>query len=96
MAYKIFFTEDALTDLEIILDHISADNPAAAERFGEALLKHIEILQTFPRIGVVIRKRRSVRKILHTPIRIYYRVHEDKQLVEILHFWHGARRGPRF
>ena len=38
MAYKIFFTEDALVDLEIILDYIREDNPGAAERFGAALL----------------------------------------------------------
>ena len=48
MAYKILFTEDALVDLEIILDYIGADNPSAAERFGAALLNHIELLQSFP------------------------------------------------
>lgn len=32
MAFKIFYTEDALTDLEAILDYIRADNPAAAAR----------------------------------------------------------------
>ncbi len=44
MAYKTFFTEDALADLEIILDYIRAENPAAAERFGTALLNHIEFI----------------------------------------------------
>jgi plasmid stabilization system protein ParE len=51
VGYKILFTEDALVDLEIILDYIRADNPIAAERFGAALLNHVELLQTFPRIG---------------------------------------------
>ena len=44
MAHKIVFTEDALVDLEIILEFIRADNPDAAARFGAALLDHIEIL----------------------------------------------------
>jgi len=44
MAYKILFTEDALVDLEVLLSYIRADNPAAAERLGRALLSHIELL----------------------------------------------------
>ena len=64
MAYKILFTEDALVDLEIILDYIRVDNPSAAERFGTALLNHVELLQIFPRIGVPVPRRRGVRKIL--------------------------------
>jgi plasmid stabilization system protein ParE len=51
VAYKILFTEDALVDLEIILDCIRADSPAVAERFGTSLLNHVDLLQNFPRIG---------------------------------------------
>ncbi len=94
MAYKILFSEDALLDLESILDFIRADNPDAAERFGIALLNHIELLQTFPRLGVPVSKRPGVRKILHSPVRVYYRLHEKKNLIEILHFWHAARKNP--
>jgi plasmid stabilization system protein ParE len=36
-----------------------------------------------------------VRKIVHSPIRIYYRLDEDRNMVEILHFWHGSRRNPK-
>jgi plasmid stabilization system protein ParE len=95
VAHKIFFTEDSLKDLENILDYIRADNEAAAEAFGTALLNHVELLQDFPRIGTPIRKRPHIRKLLHSPVRIYYRLHEDTDLIEILHFWHGARRDPR-
>ena len=45
MAYKILYNEDALADLEAILDYIRADNPIAAERFGTALLDHVDLLQ---------------------------------------------------
>lgn len=54
MAYKIFFTEDALSDLAVVLDYISADNPSAAEQLGTSLLNHVELLQSLPRIGVPI------------------------------------------
>jgi plasmid stabilization system protein ParE len=43
VAYKILFTEDALSDLDVVLDHISADNPSAAEQFGTSLLNHVEL-----------------------------------------------------
>ena len=57
MAYKIFFTEDALAELENILDFIRADNQSAAEEFGEALLDHIGLLREFPQIGTSVRMR---------------------------------------
>ena len=95
MAYKIFFTEDALAELENILDFIRADNQSAAEEFGEALLDHIGLLREFPQIGTSVRMRPVIRKMIHSPIRIYYRVNEKKGLVEVLHFWHAARKEPR-
>ena len=94
MAYKIFFTEDALVDLEILLDYLRADNPAAAERFGAGLLSHIELLRHFPRLGVSVPRRPGIRKILHSPIRIYYSLDEDQGLIEVLHFWHSSRKSP--
>ena len=95
MVYKILFTDDALVDLEIILDYVRADNPSAAERFGTSLLNHVELLQSFPRVGMPVPKRPGIRKILHTPVRVYYRLHEDLGLIEILHFWHSYRRDPQ-
>jgi len=94
VAYKILFTEDALADLEAIVDYIRADNPSAAEQFGSSLLSHIDLLANLPRLGVALPGRPGVRKMLHSPIRIYYRVRDDLGAVEILHFWHAARRDP--
>ena len=95
MSYEILFIEDALVDLEIILDYIRADNPSAAEWFGASLLNHVELLQSFPRIGLPVPKRPGVRKLLPTPVRAYYRLYEDRGLIEILHFWHTSRRDPQ-
>ena len=39
-------------------------------------------------------RRQGVRMMVHFPIRIYYRIHEDLLLIEILHFWHGSRQEP--
>ena len=95
MGYKIQFTENSLADLEIILDFIRSDNPEAADRFGQSLLNHVNLLQSLPRIGVPVAKKRGIRKLLHSPIRVYYRILEDSRLIEILEFSHAARKRPR-
>ena len=95
MVFKILFAEDALADLESLLDFIRADNPVAAERFGTALLNHVELLRDFPRLGAVVPKRKGVRKLVHSPVRVYYRLNENSALIEVLHFWHASRRKPR-
>lgn len=95
MAYKILYTDEALVELEILLDYIRADSPRSAGRFGTALLNHIELLREFPRIGLPVSGRSTVRRIFHSPVRVYYRLHEDRNVVEILHFWHASRKGPK-
>ena len=96
MAYKILYNEKALGDLEAILDYIRADNPAAAQRFGTALLNHVDLLKNFPYIGSPVAERQGVRSLVHTPIVIYYHVEENPNVIEILHFWHGSRSDPQF
>ena len=96
MDYRLRYTQKALNDLDEIIGRIANDDGEAASRFGSSLLDHIELLARFPRMGGLIRKRRNVRKLVHSPILIYYRIHEDKHLVEIIHLRHGARRPLRF
>ena len=42
MAYRIFWTPIAVQDLRDICDFISRDNPVAAQRMGEELIKQSE------------------------------------------------------
>jgi plasmid stabilization system protein ParE len=93
VVYKILFSEDSLSELESLLDYIRADNPAAADRFGDALLNHVELLREFPRLGAPVPERPGLRKLIHSPVRVYYRLREPSGLIEILHFWHAARPG---
>jgi len=93
--YRLLYTQKALNDLTEIIGHIAEDDAEAAARFGSSLLDHLDLLARFPRIGGVIRKRRRVRKLLHSPILIYYRVHEDTHVIEVLHLRHGARKPPK-
>jgi plasmid stabilization system protein ParE len=94
--FRLLYSQRALDDLEEIVGHIAEDDAEAAERFGDSLLDHLELLERFPRIGTPTRKRAEVRKLMHSPIVVYYRIHESRRLVEILHFGHGARNPPTF
>lgn len=94
MDYVLLYTQRALNDLAEIVGHIAEDDAEAAPRFSSSLLDHVDLLARFPRMGSSILKRSRVRKLLHSPILVYYQVHEDQRLIEVLHFRHGARKPP--
>jgi plasmid stabilization system protein ParE len=94
--FRLLYSQRALNDLEQIIGHIAEDDASAAELFGDSLLDHLELLERFARIGTPTRNRAEVRKLIHSPIVVYYRIHESRRLVEILHFRHGARNPPTF
>ena len=95
MDYQLLFTQRALNDLSEIVGHIAQDDSDAASRFRNALLDHVDLLTRFPYMGYVTRRRPRVRKLVHTPILVYYRVDEDKRVIEVLHLRHGSRKPPR-
>jgi plasmid stabilization system protein ParE len=92
--FQIRITRAALADLEEILACSWANFPAPAERFGNAILNHLDLLRSFPYIGRPVAKRPGVRQLAHNPILVYYRVNEAPNFVEILHFWHSSRQAP--
>jgi plasmid stabilization system protein ParE len=91
MDFKVRISEAALTDFEEILAYSWTNFPDTAEQFGNALLNHAGLLASFPYIGSPVEGSPNVRQLVHTPIVIYYRVDNARHLVEVLHFWHGAR-----
>jgi plasmid stabilization system protein ParE len=94
--YHLYYTQRALNDLAEIVGYIAEDDSDAALRFGNSLLDYLDLLCRYPRIGPPIRERSEVRKLVHSPIVIYYRVRENERTVEILHLRHGSRREPKF
>ncbi len=94
MDFQIRITKAALADFEEILAYSWANFPATAERFGNSILNHLDLLKSFPYIGSPVAGRARVRQLAHTPILIYYRVNETPNFVEILHFWHSSRQAP--
>ena len=65
-------------------------------RFHDDLFDHLELLQALPYIGAPIRGHPQLRRLLHSPLYVYYRVDENRGAIEILHFWHSSRKDPQF
>lgn len=96
MDYRLIYTQRALNDLAEIVGYIAVDDPEAAARFGNSLLDYLELLRRYPKIGPTIRERPQVRKLVHSPIAIYYTVNQQESAVEVVHMRHGSRREPEF
>lgn len=94
MDFKVVYTEPALAELKTFMGWSWEKHPDASQQFADSLLTHIDLLKDFPYLGTPVRGYPGVRRLLHTPLQIYYRIREAKGVIEILHFWHSAREGP--
>ena len=59
--FQLRITSQAARDLREIVAYIARDNPAAAERFGFALVEKAELLKTFPLLGKKVKGREDDR-----------------------------------
>jgi len=89
--YVVIILEEAHEDLRNIVAYIGNENPGAAETLGRELLDEAMSLESLPYRGSRVKKRRSLLKLIHGNHLIYYRIKEEKQLVEIVAFKHGAQ-----
>jgi plasmid stabilization system protein ParE len=95
MGWKVAFAPQAHARLEQIVRYIAQDDPQAAIRSGEYLVDRAESLADFPELGAPYRKRPDVRRLLCKPYLIYYRLRPEEKVIEIMDFWHSARRDFR-
>ena len=96
MGWRISFAPRARDRLVEIVRFIAQDDPPAAIRFGDYLIDRAESLANFPELGMPYRKRPNVRRLLCKSYYIYYRVRRTEQVIEIMDYWHAARREPPF
>src|ERR1044071_3886611 len=95
MGWKVVFAPQALEELEQIVRYIAQDDPQAAIRFGGYLVDRAESLRNFPELGTPYRKRGNVRRLLCKSYYLYYLLQRKEQTIEIMDYWHSARREPR-
>jgi len=91
MGWKVVFSSRSAEDLRKIVEYISADDAAAAERFGLVLISQAEMLAQAPFIGVPMPERPGARLFPVGSYLIIYRPDPKCETVRILRFWHGAR-----
>lgn len=96
MAYKVIYAPAAIARLEDIVRYIAADDPITAEAFAFHLIDRAELLADFPELGTAYQKRQNIRRLRCDPYFIYYRLNSKERVVEIMEFWHAARREPQF
>jgi toxin ParE1/3/4 len=96
MDFKVFLSDDALSDLERIVTYIAPHNAVAAGQMGDHLLDAALSLGTFPERGRMVPefRRPEVREIIFRSYRIIYRINPADRSLEIVRFWHGARGFP--
>ena len=98
MDFKVVFTDTFCRDLEVILGRISADDPTAANKFGDRVIDMCEALNFFPERYPKVRLRTNIRRlVVGKYYKVFYRIKHGKRAVEILRLW-DARRGstPHF
>jgi toxin ParE1/3/4 len=96
MDFQVLIADSALADLKEIVEFVAADNPEAARRLGEKLVTRVLSLATMPERFPFHDKARGIRKMPLPPFLVFYICDEAALVVNVLHFWHGARRVPLF
>jgi plasmid stabilization system protein ParE len=91
MGWQVIFSTRSRDDLRKIVERITLDSSADAERFGMDLIAKAESFADVPHIGVPLRERPGTRFFPFGVYLIIYRADEARQTVMILRFWHGAR-----
>ena len=91
MGWQVGFSTRSRQDLQRIVEYIARDAPAAAERFGLALIDRAESLVHAPEMGVSMPERPGTRFLPFGSYLIIYRPDAARQTIRILRFWHGAR-----
>jgi plasmid stabilization system protein ParE len=65
-------------------------------RYRRRLVGTLPPMLLLKKLGTPYRKRKNVRRLRCDPYFIYYRLNSEERVVEIMEFWHAARREPAF
>ena len=90
---RVRWLKIALANLDAEAEYIAEDNPAAAGRVVEKILRAVDLLKKNPAIGRAGRVAGTRELVVaETPYIIPYRVRGES--VEILRVFHAARKWP--
>ena len=88
---KVVFTDDALRDLDEILQYISQHYPLVYEPFETRLRTIVTRIGAWPESAQEVEQRPGIRSVpfIRYPYKILYRILPDR--IEVLHIHHSAR-----
>src|SRR6266436_4547530 len=93
MDFKVIFEDTFIEDLGAIVRKIATQNPTAALKLGEQIIRTAESLSFFPERYPRMRQRPHIRRlIVHKNFKVFYRIQYQHRIVEILRCW-DCRRG---
>jgi plasmid stabilization system protein ParE len=92
---RLRFTRRAASDLREIADYIKAGNPQAAKRTRAAIIRSLQVLVLFPRVGRQ-QSKKEVRKLIarRYPYITYYLIDGAAEEIAILTVQHPSRERP--
>ena len=92
MAYRIIWSEKALSDIEAIAEYIAKDSLRYASNVVRKILRSVRILQDFPMSGKSVREFAdpNIRELQAAGYRVIYRVASREQVV-VLSVLHARR-----
>ncbi len=96
MAFRIAWTEVALSDLQDTVRFIAEDDPQAARRFGNLIVERIEGITNFPLSARKVSEENDekIREIILRPYRLVLEIDSDREVVYVLRIWHSLRGTP--
>jgi plasmid stabilization system protein ParE len=93
---RLVHSSRSLEDCDYILSRIGGDNPAAAVRLGEDILRTCKLFESHPQMGE--RKddlAKGMRRFMCRGYALYYRIDENNQVVKLLRILHPKLDGRR-
>jgi plasmid stabilization system protein ParE len=88
----VSFSSSAITDLDDIVQHYTAQqSPAAGRRLVAEIVAQVERLSDFPESGRIVPEfaMAYLREIMYPPFRIVYRC--DRTRVRVIRIWRSER-----
>ena len=96
MAFQIIWSHTAVEDLKGIVHYIALDDPDAAAKLADRIIKRFEDASKLPFSNRVVPEKaeKPVREAILKPYRLIYQVDSNRSVINILRIWHAARGIP--
>ena len=91
---KVIWAESGIKSLENLMSYISIDSEYYASNFTKNVLKIVDNLEYFPKLGRIVPeyRRKDLRELIYQNYRIVYLI--QKSIIHIVYIGHSAKRLP--